>query len=247
MVSLMPGSAGVLWPRGRRGGLVGLEEMVSHWRLDETGGTRVDSHGSNDLTDNNTVTQSAGRIGQAAQFTLANLEYLSCTGSSSLQCGDVSFSVAAWVYFDTKSHYRFIASKDGSSSGQREWVLVYDSVADRLQFVVFRATDSAVGVNAASFGSPSVGSWLFVCGWHDASADLIGICVNNGSADTASTGGSLQSASSGEFRIGSSAKFPAQYMMDGRIDSVSIWKRVLTSEERGALYNAGSGLDYAFG
>jgi hypothetical protein len=36
---------------------VGLE---SYWNLDESSGTRVDSHGTNDLTDNNTVLSGAG-------------------------------------------------------------------------------------------------------------------------------------------------------------------------------------------
>ena len=34
--------------------------------------------------------------------------------------------------------------------------------------------------------------------------------------------------------------------LNGRLDSVSIWKRVLTASERTQLYNAGNGLDYPF-
>jgi hypothetical protein len=34
--------------------------------------------------------------------------------------------------------------------------------------------------------------------------------------------------------------------LDGRLDSVSIWKRMLTAAERTQLYNSGNGLDYPF-
>ena len=37
-----------------------LTNLVSWWELDEASGTRVDKHGSNDLTDNNTVTDAEG-------------------------------------------------------------------------------------------------------------------------------------------------------------------------------------------
>jgi hypothetical protein len=37
-----------------------LTSLTSYWNLDELNSTRVDSHGSNDLTDNNTVTRALG-------------------------------------------------------------------------------------------------------------------------------------------------------------------------------------------
>jgi len=36
------------------------ENLIAYWNLDEVSGTRVDSHNSNNLTDNNTVTQAIG-------------------------------------------------------------------------------------------------------------------------------------------------------------------------------------------
>ena len=46
----------------------GTTGLVSYWALDETSGTRYDSHGSNDLTDNNTVGYTTGVQGNAADF-----------------------------------------------------------------------------------------------------------------------------------------------------------------------------------
>ena len=46
--------------------------LIAYWKLGEASGTRSDSKGSNNLTDNNTVTSAAGKWGTAGQFTAAN-------------------------------------------------------------------------------------------------------------------------------------------------------------------------------
>lgn len=52
-----------------------LTSLIAHWKLDEASGTRNDSHGTNHLTDNNTVTTATAKLGtNAAQFTAAWLE-----------------------------------------------------------------------------------------------------------------------------------------------------------------------------
>src|SRR5688572_4837720 len=43
-------------------------QLVSYWPLDELDGTRVDAYSTNDLSDINLVTWSAGKINNAAQF-----------------------------------------------------------------------------------------------------------------------------------------------------------------------------------
>ena len=63
--------------------------LIAYWKLDEASGTRNDSKGANHLTDNNTVTQAVGKVGNAAQFTLANSEYLSIADNADLSAGDI--------------------------------------------------------------------------------------------------------------------------------------------------------------
>jgi hypothetical protein len=69
--------------------------LVSYWELEEVSGTRVDSHGSNDLTDNNTVGSGTGIQGNCANLEKSNTEDLSISDAS--QSGlnitqDLSFS-----------------------------------------------------------------------------------------------------------------------------------------------------------
>ena len=81
-----------------------LNGLVSWWDLDEASGTRFDSHTANDvndLTDNNTVTQATGKVGNAAQFTAANLEHLSKSSASNLGADDRDFTWAQWIYLDS--------------------------------------------------------------------------------------------------------------------------------------------------
>ena len=73
-----------------------LTDLVSWWELDEVSGVRYDSHGSNDLTDNNTVgSANSGPRGTVARFVKANSEYLrSDAFSQDLSAG---WTASTWV------------------------------------------------------------------------------------------------------------------------------------------------------
>ena len=60
------------------------DDLVSWWSLDETIGTRDDSHGSNNLVDHNTVGYTTGKQGNASAFTAANSEYLDIADNADL-------------------------------------------------------------------------------------------------------------------------------------------------------------------
>lgn len=223
-----------------------LDNLIAHWKLNESSGTRNDSHGANHLTDNNTVGSATGKLDGAAQFVAANSEYLSRADNADLSTGDVDFTLACWVYLDSKNDNQAILVKDSATAGDREYTLYYDLGVDRFVFVVFRPTDAAVNLKADNFGAPSTGTWYFVTAWHDAAADQIGIAINAGTADTVASGGALQASGGAEFRLGASAYSGFESYLDGRLDSASLWKRVLTAQERTDLYNSGNGLDYPF-
>ena len=85
--------------------------LVSYWELEESSGTRVDSHGSDDMTDNNTVTSTTGKQGNAAVFVAANTEFLDSADSAALSItGDMS--VAGWFYLSSFTGQHGIFSKD---------------------------------------------------------------------------------------------------------------------------------------
>lgn len=218
------------------------DNLEAFWELEEASGTRVDSAGANDLTDNNTVTQAAGKVGFAAQFTAANSESLTIADNASLSTGDIDFTLAGWIFQDTKTVYHGLAGKWTAAGNQREYLFDYDTASDRFRGVISADGITAVVVSANNLGSVSNATWYFIIFEHNATANTISIAVNNGIADsTAHTGGALNGTSA--FRLG--ARDIAGTFHDGRIDQVGFWKRLLTAEEKIFLFNNGAGQSFA--
>ncbi len=208
--------------------------LICYWKLDETSGTRVDSEptgSAQNLTDNGTVTSNTGIIGNAGQFTAANNEYLSHADSADLSVGNIDFTLAAWVYMDTKPSETYIVSK-----GASEYYLRYlGGGTDRFQFVV----EGGFTVSANNLGSPSTSTWYFIVAWHDSVNDQLGISVNDGTPNTVSYSSGVTDTTD-VFNIGTVLNLTS-VDWNGRIDEVGFWKKVLSAAERTELYNAGAG------
>lgn len=225
------------------------DSLTAYWDLDESSGTRVDSVGSNDLTDNNTVGSVTGKQGNAASFDDANDEYLSIADNSDVSTGDIDFTIACWVRLDDKSNNYGIICKWGflNAANSREYRIFYSSGADRFQFIVSSdgTATNEVPVSADNFGSPSAGTFYFILAYHDSVNNEIGIQVNNGTADTVSHSAGVYDGTASLFFGAldvSGAIVPND--LDGAIDEAGLWKRILTSQETSDLYNGGSGNTY---
>lgn len=221
------------------------DNLLAVWKLDEASGARADSFGSNNLTDNNTVTQNPGKLGNSAQFTRVNSEWLSIADNADLSGGDRDLTWAAWVYLDSKASdiNTIIGKLDFAAGDTREYALKYEGGgSDVFQLNVYKPGIGSAGVAASTFGSPSLSTWYLVIAWHDATANTINICVNDGTVDSVSWSNGMGD-SAVECQIGAIAD-SARYFWDGRIDYVCMWNRVLTSGERTSLYNGGAGNDF---
>ena len=224
--------------------------LISWWTLDEPSAgvgavVREDSHGTNDLTDNNTTPSTVGRVNLATQHTNAVPDWLSHVSNADLQTGDIDFSFACWVYLDNKATLQAFVSKDDVfAGGDREYLLYYDSGPDRFRASVFTAVDVAVIGQADTLGAPAVGTWYFIVFWHDAAANTLNIQVNDGGVDSVGTGGALQAAGAAEFQIGARDSGGSRVALDGRVDEVVFAKRIWTADERTILYNDGSGMGF---
>jgi hypothetical protein len=222
------------------------DNLIAFWEFEEaSNATRNDSHGTNHLTNNNSVAATSGRVGLCAEFYNADADFLNRASNATLQAGDIDFTFAQWVVLRSKANTYSIVGKDDAGAGQREYGIGYNLGIDRYQFYAAKPTDDTVTVEANNYGAPAVETWHFVVCWHDATANTLNIQVNNGTANSSATGGSLQAASNAAFHIGSRATPGGQAYFDGFIDQVGYWKRTLTSDERTWLYNSGSGRSYA--
>jgi hypothetical protein len=215
-----------------------LTSLISYWKLDEASGTAIDAHSTNNLTDNNSVGSATGKIGNARSFTAASLQFLSHVSNNFFQAGDIDFTFTAWVKLTSKTNVWPIVAKwdDVAGNNANEYTLFYNSGSDRFVFQVEDSSDVTGTVTANNFGSPSIGTWYFVVVWHDSVNNNINIQVNDGTADTTSwTTGTR--TSSANFKIGTWDNPDAGRYLDGLVDEVGFWKRVLTSQERTNLSN----------
>lgn len=211
----------------------GLTGLVAYWSLDEMSGTRVDSFSSNDLTDNNTVGYTTGKIGNAASFVSGNAEYLSIADNAEVSTGDVDWSLEMWVNLSNKSAAYVLASKwDGI--GSQEWILYYNQGVDR-----FELTSPTQTVTANALGSPQAGAAYFLYVWHDADANVVGIRVDDEYENTGVWNAPADGSSS--FQLGRAISGH----LSGWLDEVAFRKRLLTPAEITWRYNGGVGRDYA--
>jgi hypothetical protein len=213
-----------------------LNGLISHWRLNETSGLRIDSHGGIDLGDINTVGSAPGKVGNAASFIGVNEETLTIGDNAALSMGNIDFAMALWVWFDNLDPTG-LAGK--WSTGSVEYIVYFDG--GNLSFHV--SPDGTGSSSVLNSQSISTGTWYFIIAWHDATANTINLSVNNNAAaSTAHSTGVHDGTAS--FYLGRNEEGLTYFT--GRLDSVSIWKRVLTAAERTQLYNSGTGLDYPF-
>ena len=148
---------------------------VAYWKLEEASGARADAIGANTLTDSNTVTVAAGRVGSAGQFVAANSETLTSVDNAALSMGNIDFTLSAWVYLDTDptDDRPFIFKGDAGVTALQEYFLRYvGGATDRFQFFMHNGVADSVNVAANNFGAASTAAWHLVLGWYDATADM---------------------------------------------------------------------------
>jgi len=206
--------------------------LVSYWNLDETSGTRYDSHGSNTLTDNNTVTSAtnsypANLPGTVASFVAANNESLSY---ASAVTPSAPWSMSGWFYIrSTAAAYESLIDGGDSGADPGQWGL-YANAPDAVTKVQLLCRNSGDSLTATGI---TADAWNLIYIETDGAGNP-SVSVNNGALVT----GSLGDLASTAFHIGKSA--PGNYF-SGLASVGAVWNRVLTADERTALFNSGNG------
>lgn len=214
-----------------------LDGLVSWWDLEEASGTRYDAHGSNHLTDVNTVGSGAGVVGNAAVFVRTNAEYLSCV-SDAFGLGASEWTLDFWMRIDDDGFAdprQLCIVADGNLALQMFYVVGQRAVLD-----VF--SDSGTRYRATLGSALPHGEWLHVTLMR--SGGQVSITVEGvGSASANMPAGTpIRGGSSHELRLGDGGDGKR---MNGAMDSVGIWSRALNGSEVLALYNGGAGRSYA--
>lgn len=218
------------------------DNLISFWEMEEASGSRADSviATANDLTDVNTVTQAAGKVGNAASLASGTAERLTHTSNASLQTGEIDFTVAGWVFLNQVDTDHTLVSKYAASNYE---YIVHILTTNRLRFVTNRA-DGADDTVIYPTTTLSISTWYFFVAWFDNVNGLGWLQINNGTAESSGSSVYAHTAGTADFIIGGRGDSGGFYL-NGRIDQVGFWKRVLTTDERTWLYNSGNGRSYA--
>lgn len=224
------------------GGLVDATNLIEWWALDEASGNALSSHGSHDLTDNNTVTATTGPDGSGArQFTAANTEFFSRTSETDLQIGDIDFGFCASIYVDSFSNDLRIISKRANGTTSLEYDF-YVNTAGTLSLILCTAAGSQFSASS-SVGAISTATWYKVFGWHDATANTVNVQINAGTPSSTGTSGQVPTTNTSTFEVGQLQQVTRPF--NGRMQKIGFWKNDFPdSTERTALYDSGNHLAY---
>ena len=235
------------WTRTEGGAPSLTTECMAFWKLEEATGNRLDSVGSNHLVPQGTVatiTNAAGKIGQALSMNATAGTYLSVVDNAPLSAGpDMSFTVACWAYVSNPTTSKGLV---GKGSGVVNNNSVEYMLWQNLSTWSFLVGGGASFVEVVSPTAPVASTWALLIGWYDHVADIQYLQVNNGTpAQVANAVGSHDSTL--PFEMGHVPGVTSSLTLNGRIDMAGFWRRVLTPQERADLWNSGNGLEYPFG
>lgn len=227
--------------------------LVSYWELEETSGTRVDSHGSNDLSDNNTVLYGTGILGNGADFERTNTEYLTITDAAQSGLDIVGdFTLSCWVKFESlpaSGEAVYLMTKRGSTANLGGYSLRYSNESGTLYiWSEFQNTSSPFNSFKKGAFTASTGIWYHFATAVDVSAEDHRIIVNGvplTSLTTVASGVTSPSNTDSRFTMG--AYGDNSHPMDGLIDEAAIWSKQITYAEARALYGYGTPPEYEVG
>jgi ATP-dependent protease HslVU (ClpYQ) peptidase subunit len=217
--------------------------LITHLKVEESTGTRADSHGSNDFTQAafSPPDSATGKIGNAANyvpgsgFAGANPGLLST--SAEFDTGDVPLTWACWVRFNSLGAAQELISK--RTGAAVDAFLQLDS-GGNLRFVSGHWNGSDFDQVLSSV-EIEIDTWYYVAASHDPDANELRIYVN-GTVDTESFAhgltNSVGTVALGLFEVANSTP------LDGLLDEVSFWNVVKSETDLNTIYNAGDGLDF---
>jgi hypothetical protein len=227
------------------------QSLVAYWPLNETAAsgdvTAEDWTGrGNNLTSNNSVLSTTGKVNNAREFVRSNSEWLSVT-SADLNLGEIAWTLAFWFFVPTgATNSRFnILGKD--VSGSRHFVVAFNfeatgaNTTNALAFQYYRTDGGASIVNLASV---SRNAWHFASMTHALNSSSIVCNLDRASSLTLTrTGAQTWASPNSAFNVGRREFSGFNDYADCSVDEVAVWHRELSSTELDTLYNSGSGVD----
>lgn len=213
-----------------------IDNLVSYWKMDEVSGNRADAHGSNTLTDVNTVASTTGIINNGADFETSNNERL--TTSTPFTTATTDFSVSFWVKLESLSAFNALIQ----NGRQTNFWWIFTNITTGL--LSFAENDIAQYDSSASLAT---NTWYHVVVVKSTNSGTnLTFYVNAVTSGTASVGSITTPATNAYVGGFSGDNSIFLYTLDGIFDEFGVWSRALAGSEVTQLYNSGAGLAYPF-
>lgn len=216
------------------------DNLVSYWKLDEASGNALDAHGSNTLTDTNSVGTGTGKINGCRDFEAGSTQYFSLADNDDLSIADntVSYTWTAWANLESTGTRQIVTKRTGVQVGNAmEYTIRVDTNVPK----IYWGAGGTFG-SLSSGVTMSLATWYFVVAGYDASTNKFFISVNDGTVTESAAVTTQTVNGTNGFGIGASQ---GSELWDGLIDEVGFWKgRRLSTTEITQLYNSGNGLSY---
>ena len=220
--------------------------LIGHWKFDETSGTIAadSSVNGNDGTlfnmdDSDWI---SGKIGNALDFDGSGNQYVRLLGVPDLLDGLTEVTVCAWLKYNPASVESdgTIISSYSPGVGVLFWVDNVGGGSGNQNTVSFNVSDSS-GSNQVEGSTDLVitGQWDHYCGAYSSAAPFLRL-YKNGVLDQEKTTGYFAPTIVGNGEdIQFGASLYGQRLLNGALDDIRIYSRVLSDEEISAIYELG--------
>jgi hypothetical protein len=215
--------------------------LNAHWKLNESTGTRFDSHGPFDMTDHNGAGSSTGIIGDSVLLQGTFQQNLRTTQNPFPNNSQVSIN--CWAKLTTDNIYNFVIDSNTGINwvGGGFGLYLVNSI---FQFVILKGSEIDQ-INISSSVEYVLDQWHMITGVASTITGEMKLYVDGTLAAYSDQLGSnpILGDFTNMLAIGSNADGTFGFF-DGQVDEVSLWGRALTDAEVTLLYNNGSGLPY---
>lgn len=241
-IALMASAVLAQWPQ--RGYVPLRNNMIAHWRLEEpTGSSRFDSIGTNHLTVFNTVTQTNGVSGQGIAVGATSINLLSAANclTNFANLARTNFTLSVWFMLTNvpqPGHNPFIVSMRSATT--TEWSLY--AVSNVITEIHWQTHDGSFRDLSQTNPAVQINQWNLFIGWKSGTyfaGRLYTPGRPQGTTTNMTVSGTVSCCANLTIGSGSGHSSPDQFR--GRIDSVTIWNRMLTTNEMDWIWNQGQG------
>lgn len=227
---------------GDGGGSLGnslLDCLIWYYELEEDSGSRSDAgpNGLN-LAEVGSVSKEFGVIGDAADFD-GGTEKLINSFDPIYDLSDTDFSITGWMYLEANvSAHAVYIGNGGTSNVNRVINLIYLSGGNEMRFVLSNDSSTTNLLAGQISGSIPIAEWFFFCMRYNKTTKEMSLLLNDETPVTLTAAGNPHNLGDQSFVVGNSVS--DQNPLEGRVDEVGGWDRLITDAECAFLFKGGS-------